>query len=137
MSIASPREALRRGLARAGLRAGDLGPNSAHFRSHDEVFKAVMSGGYAAGSANIVVLDPGVKVLHPFTNELRMPFIARAGLDPTVAQALKNALLGEGSPAVLRSLDPKLTGFREVSDQKYDQLRGEMKQASQFGDLKN
>jgi len=124
-------------LGRAGLRASHLGLNSKHFRSHDEVFKAVMSGRYAAGSANLVVLAPGVKVLHRFTNEVRMPFIARAGLDPAVTQALKNALLAERSPSVLRNVDPNLTRLLEVNDQDYDALREAMQEASQFGDLKN
>jgi serine/threonine protein kinase len=124
-------------LGRIGLRASDLGLNSKHFRSHDEVREAVMFGRYAAGSANIVVLDPGVKVLHQFTNELRMPFIARAGLDPAVTRALKNALLAERSLSVLTSIQPKLTHLVEVADQDYDALREEIKEAAQFGGLKN
>jgi ABC-type phosphate/phosphonate transport system substrate-binding protein len=124
-------------LGRIGLRASDLGLNSKHFRSHDEVREAVMFGRYAAGSANIVVLDPGVKVLHQFTNELRMPFIARAGLDPAVTRALKNALLAERSLSVLTSIQPKMTHLVEVADQDYDALREEIKEAAQFGGLKN
>jgi ABC-type phosphate/phosphonate transport system substrate-binding protein/predicted Ser/Thr protein kinase len=124
-------------LWRAGIRANDLGTNSRHHSSHDEVFKAVTNGTFAAGSANIVVrdglVDPGVKVLHTFTNELRMPFIAQASLDPAVAQALKKALLAER--AGLTNIDPKLTRFLEVSDRDYDSLREEMENAKLFGEL--
>ena len=123
-------------LLRAGIRAVDLSTNSNHFPSHDEVGKAVESGDYAAGSANIVAIDPSfkVRVLHKFTNVLRMPFVARDGLAPAVAQALKDALLAQRSPSVPTNLVPKLTGFREVSAQEYDPLLQEMKLASQFGD---
>ncbi len=121
----------------AGIRNGDLGPRSRHFRSHDEVFNMAMTNGYAAGAANKVVLDPRVKVLYTFTNELRMPFIARAGLDPAVVQALKNALLAQRSPGVLTNLVPSLTGFLEVRDSDYNELREQMKRAAQFGELKN
>jgi len=126
-------------LLRAGIRAVDLSANSHHFASHDEVGKAVKSGDYAAGSANVVVIDPSfkVRVLHNFTNVLRMPFVARDGLAPAVAQALKDALLAQRSPAVLTNLVPKLTGFREVSDQEYDSLREDMKDASQFDEQRN
>jgi len=127
-------------LWRAGIRARDLSTNS-HFPSHDKVAEAVLSNGtnrHDAGSANLVVLGPNVKVLHGFTNIiLRMPYVARDGIDPAVAQALKDVLLAPHSPSVLTNLDPKLTGFREVSDQEYDSLREEMKEASQFDDLEN
>ena len=126
-------------LLRAGIRAVDLNVTSQHFPSHDEVGKAGKSGGYAAGSAHVVVIDPSfkVRVLHKFTNVLRMPFIVRDGLAPAVAQALKDGLLAQRSPSVLTNLVPKLTGFREVSDQDYDPLREDLKLASQFGEPKN
>lgn len=124
-------------LLRAGIRADDLSADSRHFRSHDEVVEAVKSGRCAAGSANIVVIDPSLKVLHTFSNVLRMPFIARDGIDPVVAQALKDALRAEDSPFVLTNLVPNLTAYCEVSDQDYDGLREEMKLAAEFGELKH
>jgi hypothetical protein len=66
-----------------------------------------------------------------------MPFIARAGLDPAVTRALKNALLAERSLSVLTSIQPKMTHLVEVADQDYDALREEIKEAAQFGGLKN
>jgi ABC-type phosphate/phosphonate transport system substrate-binding protein len=121
-----------------GIRRSDLGPNSRHFRSHDEVFSMVMTDRYAAGAANKVVLrnDPRVRVLYTFTNELRMPFIAKAGLDPAVAQALQRVLLRPHSPAVLTNIAPTLKGFVEVKDSHYDQLRKDMKRAKEFDGLK-
>jgi hypothetical protein len=67
------------------------------------------------------------------TNVLRMPFVARDGIDPALAQALKNALLEQHSPAVV----PKLTGFRQVLDHEYDPLREQMKEAARFGELEH
>lgn len=124
-------------LANLGIAARDLGRNSRHVNSHDTVFREVMSGRYAAGAANSVVFrnDPRVVVLHTFTNVLYMPFVARAGLDPAVEQALREALLGEHSPAVLASIAPKLKGFREARDEDYRSLWGEMKKAAHFGDV--
>jgi len=117
-----------------GIRRSDFGPNSRHFRSHDEVFSMVMTDRYAAGAANKIVLrnDPRVRVLYTFTNELRMPFIAKAGLDPAVAHALQRALLRQRSPAVLTNIAPTLNGFIEVKDSDYDQLRKDMKRAKEF-----
>ena len=66
-----------------------------------------------------------------------MPFVARSGIDPRVAAAIRDALLAEHTLSVLTNIEPRLTGFREVSDQEYDQLREEMKDASQFGEPKN
>jgi len=126
-------------LLRAGIRAGDLSTNSHHFPSHDEVGEAVWLDDYAAGSANIVAIDPRFKlrVLHKFTNVLRMPFVARDGLDPAVAQALKDSLLAQRSPSVLTNFGSKLTGFCEVSDEQYRDLCEEMEKAELFGELKH
>jgi len=126
-------------LRQAGLRASDLGTNSGHFSSHTEVLQAVMSGRYAAGSANRVVLDdPRVKVLHEFDHmNLRMPFVARAGLDPAVVQALRQALLRQHTLAVLTNIVSNLRGFVEVADSDYDPLRQVIKEAEPFGELEN
>jgi ABC-type phosphate/phosphonate transport system substrate-binding protein len=124
-------------LLRAGLRATDLSTSSGHFPSHDKVVEVVRTGDYDAGSANIGAIDPSFKALYKFTNVLRMPFIVREGIDPALAQALKNALLEQHSPSVLTNLVPKLTGFREIGDHEYDQLREQMKEAARFGDLEN
>jgi hypothetical protein len=55
---------------------------------------------------------------------LRFPYVAREGLDPFVAQALKAALIAQKK-------------FSDVLDEEYDSLRKEMKDASKFGELKN
>ena len=125
-------------LLRAGIRAGDLSNTSHHFPSHDEVVRAVRSGNFAAGAANTIQLDSSFKRLDGFTNvQVRMPFVARSGIDLRVAAAIKDALLSERTLSVLANIEPKLTGFREVSDQEYDELRREMEQAAPFGELKN
>jgi len=122
-------------LLSVGIHADDLGTNSRHFRSHDEVFKAVMdSDEYAAGAANVTALDSNIKVLYDFPDvHVRMPFVARSGIDPDVAQALKAAFLAQRSPSVLTNLAPK--GFGKASDQEYDGLRLKMKQSGEFGEL--
>jgi ABC-type phosphate/phosphonate transport system substrate-binding protein len=125
-------------LLRAGIHAADLSTNSHHFSSHKSVVEAVGSGAYAAGAANTIFLGPNFKLLHTFTNvQVRMPFVARSGIDPRVAVAIKDALLAEHTPFVLTNIEPKLTGFREVSDLEYDGLRKEIKHAMQFGEPNN
>lgn len=125
-------------LLRAGIRAGDLSTNSHHFPSHDKVVKAVGSRTYAAGAANRIFLGPGFKMLHTFTNvHVRMPFVARSGIEPGVAAALQAALLAQHAPFVLTNIEAGLAGFREVSDLEYDGLRKEIEQATPFGELRN
>ena len=128
----------RLALLRAGIHAGDLSTNSDHFPSHDKVVKAVGSGAYTAGAANKIFLGPSFKLLHTFTNvQVRMPFVARSGIEPGVAVALKDALLAQRTPSVVTNIEPGLAGFREVSDQDYNGLRKEMERATRFGELKN
>ena len=125
-------------LLRAGIHAGDLSTNSHHFPSHKSVVEAVKSDAYAAGAANTIFLGPNFKLLHTFTNvQVRMPFVARSGIDPRVAAAIRDALLAEHTLSVLTNIEPRQTGFREVSDQEYDGLRREMERATPFGELKN
>jgi serine/threonine protein kinase/ABC-type phosphate/phosphonate transport system substrate-binding protein len=126
-------------LLEALIHLGDL-KKWYHFRSHDEVVEAVMDSvdpEYDAGSANTQVLrryDPSMfNVIYDFPNDLSMPmpFVAKEGLDTTVAKALKDALLAEH----LKSSAAKATGYREVTDEDYHQfelLRLKMKRAEQF-----
>ena len=128
----------RLALLRAGIHAVDLSTNSHHFQSHKSVVEAVKSGAYAAGAANRIFLGPGFKMLHTFTNvQVRMPFVARSGIEPGVAAALKDAFLAQRTPSVLTNIEPGLAGFRVVSDQEYDGLRKEMKEAAPFGEPKH
>jgi serine/threonine protein kinase len=114
-------------LFRAGLRASDLSPGSRHFRSHDEVATAIKSNVCAAGSVNIEAIqkkDWQSRELSGFTNVLRFPYAAKAGIDPLVADGLKAALIAQKK-------------FSEVLDEEYEALREDMKEALQFDNLKN
>lgn len=118
------------------IRASDLSPKSREFPSLDLVVEAVRKGECDAGSANTVAIDTSFKVLYTFTTVLRTPFVARDGIDADVEKALKDALLKVDDLSVLAKIEAKLTGFRVVSDQDYDQLRKEMELAEKFGEVK-
>ena len=80
----------------------------------------------AAGSANIGAIGQknwNIRVLDGFTNVngLRMPYVVKAGIDPSVAKELQAALIAQKT-------------FSEVLDKEYDSLREELKEASQFDD---
>jgi hypothetical protein len=64
-----------------------------------------------------------------------MPFVARSGIEPRIAAAIKEALLAEHTISVLTNIEPNLTGFSEVSNEEYGDLRGQMEQAKLFGEL--
>ena len=119
-------------LSRAGIHASDLVPYW-HFDTRDEVLKAVESRTYEAGAVNTIVLSSKFKPLHRFSNvKMRMPFVAKSGIEPGVAAAITDALLAERDPAVLDNIEPGLTGFSKVLDEEYEQVREEIEQAKQF-----
>lgn len=125
-----------------GIQKDNL-PNSQHFRSHDQVVEAVITGTCDAGSANMEAIlkhDPDREItrdLYDFADvqSMPMPYVATGHLGSAVVGALRKALQEENSPSVLESIAPKLAGFREVSDQDFDHLLGPMERAAEFGEL--
>lgn len=120
-------------MAAAGVHARDLAGFD-YLGRHDTVFKAVALGDYAAGSVKESTLkrynkDQQVRVLHRFPNVTK-PWVARAGLDAELFDALRAALLGIEDKTVLKEL--KASGFLPSSDDEYAFVREGMARAADF-----
>src|SRR5260370_21079072 len=119
-----------------GLHANDLSTDSRHLRGHEEVTAAVEKGAYAAGAGNKLVVGPEFKILAKIETDVRMPWVAKIGIDSRMATALARAPLALQDTNILQKLESNLTGFRKVEDRAYDRLRGDMRRAAEFGEIK-
>lgn len=126
-------------LVRAGVTAADLAGFD-YLQRHDNVFKAVEIGDYAAGALHIDTfkeLDAKattkLRVLHAFDNAPK-PWIVRAGFDPKVADGLRRSLLRMKDPEALKAL--KVPGFDPTTDANYEFVRTGMKDAERFAPRK-
>ncbi len=119
-----------------GLHANDLSTDSRHLRGHEEVTAAVEKGAYAAGAGNKLVVGPEFKILAKIETDVRMPWVAKIGIDSRMATVLQRALLALQDTNILQKLESNLTGFRKVEDRAYDRLRGDMRRAAEFGEIK-
>ena len=120
-------------LVRAGLYMQDLGGHD-YLERHDRVATAVLMGDYDAGSLkestfNKYNKDQQLRVLKKFDNVTK-PWIARAGLDPDVFEALQKGLLELKDPASLAEL--KISGFGPATDKEYEFVRAGMRAAHYF-----
>jgi phosphonate transport system substrate-binding protein len=120
-------------LVDAGLHASDLA-SFKYLPRHDAVAQAVDIGDFDAGSLRMAVFQRAnekdtMRVLLTFEN-VTSPWVARAGLDPVVAAALRDSLLSLKDPAVLKEL--KVSGFAPTSDDEYQLVRDGMKRADEF-----
>lgn len=112
-------------LMQAGLYARDL-ERYEYLGRHDKVGRAVGSGLFDAGALEETtfqkLVDKGVPIraLAKFSNSTR-PWVARAGLDPRVRDALRQALLNVSDRGALRAL--RFDGFFEGSDSDYEPTR--------------
>lgn len=121
------------------LQVGIKGSDLAAFKfldRHDNVFKAVEIGDYDAGALHIdtwremnAKATNKLRVLHAFDNAPK-PWLARAGLEVTVVQALRKALLALDDPTALKAL--KVPGFAPTVDADYDAVRKGMELAPRF-----
>ena len=123
-------------MLKAGLHANHLSADSRHLRGHEEVTAAVEKGAYAAGAANTLLVGPKFKILAKLETDLRMPWVAKSGIDSRMATVLQRALLGLQDTNILQKLESNLTGFRKVEDREYDRLRGDMRRSLEFGEIK-
>jgi phosphonate transport system substrate-binding protein len=123
-------------LVDAGILARDLARYD-HFDRHDQVVEAVIGGRFDAGVAKEGTFnkfkDKGLKVLKTFPN-ITKPWVARQGLDPTVAKAIAAGLAGLKDKKVLDAMGEKVTGFNveHARDERYDPVREGMKKAEAF-----
>ena len=121
-------------LAKAGVHAGDL-KRYAYLDRHDKVFTAVEIGDYDAGALHAATFrelnkDGKLRAIACFDN-VGKAWIARRGLDVSLATALAQALLTMQTKEVLTAL--KATGFQPATDAGFDFVREGMKRAKDFG----
>ncbi len=88
-------------LVRAGVHGADLAAYD-YLDRHDKVFKVISLGLYDAGAVKETTLTrynnkKRVRILHSFKNVTK-PWLARAGLDPAVTAAIREALLALKDP---------------------------------------
>jgi phosphonate transport system substrate-binding protein len=120
-------------LAKAGIRSDDLS-SFAYLPRHDAVARAVQMGDFDAGSVKEGTFEElaqngDLRILMSFDNVTK-PWIARAGLEGRVADALKESLFSLTDAAVLKEL--KVSGFAATSDEEYQLVREGMKLAEAF-----
>lgn len=120
-------------LVKAGVHAHDL----AGFKfldRHDKVAAAVDVGDFDAGAVMMTSFEQAnergtLRILTSFDNVTK-PWIARAGFDPKVREALMESLIALKDPAVLKEL--KVSGFAKASDDEYGFVREGMQSANEF-----
>lgn len=123
-------------LAEHGVTAKDLG-EYAYLDRHDMVGSAVAAGNYDAGALKESTFEKlksngkNLRVLATFPNVTK-PWIARAGLNQTLLEQLRQALLEMHDPAVFNSL--KKDGFLPAEDSDYDRIRQAIERNGRFFD---
>lgn len=120
-------------LVRAGIRAEDL-KSWKYLDRHDKVFKAVEIGDYDAGAMHIATFQDNnknqqLREICRFKN-VGKPWVARAGLEPRLVQALQRALLSLDDPAAMAAL--KVNGFLPTTDADFDVVRDGMRESTEF-----
>lgn len=120
-------------LVGAGIRATDLA-SYAYLGRHDKVAFAVAAGNYDAGASNENTFnkyarEKGLRKILEFPCVTK-PWVARAGLDERLFQAVREALLELRDPEVLESISR--SGFLAADDSDYDLIREGMIQAREF-----
>ncbi len=121
-------------LMQAGVYARDLSRYE-YLGRHDKVGRAVGSGLFDAGSLEETtfkkLVDKGVPIraLARYSNSTR-PWVARAGLDPRIREALQLALLKVDDREALRAL--RFDGFFKGDDSDYNPTRDAIRRNPQF-----
>lgn len=112
-------------LVKHGVYAKDLA-RFEYLGRHDKVGRAVGAGLFDAGAleettfAKLVAQGVPIRAIARFSNATR-PWVARAGLDPRYAYALRKALLELNDPDALKAL--RFEGFLEGDDTDYEPTR--------------
>ena len=112
-------------LMKSGIRARDL-KRFEYLRRHDTVGMAVGSGSFDAGAleettfAKLVARGVKIRALAKYANATR-PWVAHAGLEDRLKEALRQALLAVTDRKVLKFL--RFDGFLPGSDADYDKTR--------------
>ena len=116
----------QRELMRAGITSGNL-KNFDYLVRHDRVGTAVANQQFDAGALKASTYKKlkfkknlSLRKIAEFDNVTK-PWIARDGLDGSIADALRQALLNMNDPKALKAI--KKTGFLAGSDSDYDFVR--------------
>ena len=121
-------------LMRHGVLAKDLARYE-YMGRHDKVGRAVGSGLFDAGAlegttfGKLVKAGVPIRALAQFRNSTR-PWVARAGLDPKITGALRQALLDLHDPEALKAL--RFDGFLPGSDDDYAPTREAIRENYRF-----
>lgn len=121
-------------LMRHGVLAKDLARYE-YLGRHDKVGQAVGSGLFDAGAlegttfAKLVKAGVPIRAIAEFSNSTR-PWVARAGLRPEIAAALRQAMLDLSDPEALSAL--RFDGFLPGDDSDYSKTREAIRQNHRF-----
>lgn len=120
-------------LLKAGLKSSDLA-NYEYLGRHDKVAKAVLLGDFDAGSVKSNTYksfnaEGQLRVIHSFDNVTK-PWVARAGLNPSVFRNIQASLIALNDPAALKTL--KSSGFLPATDDEYQLVRDGIEKAGSF-----
>lgn len=121
-------------LMRNGVLAKDLARYE-YLGRHDKVGQAVGSGLFDAGAlegttfAKLVKKGVPIRAIAKFSNSTR-PWVARAGLKPEIADALRQAMLELSDPKALKAL--RFDGFFASDDRDYEKTRQAIRENHRF-----
>ena len=121
-------------LMRHGVLAQDLARYE-YLGRHDKVGQAVGSGLFDAGAlegttfAKLVKAGVPIRAIAEFSNSTR-PWVARAGLKPEIAAALRQAMLELSDPEALSAL--RFDGFLPGDDSDYSKTREAIRENHRF-----
>ncbi len=121
-------------LMRAGIHAKDLS-RFEYLGRHDKVGRAVGSGLFDAGAleettfGKLVAKGVKIRAIASYVNATR-PWVARAGLEPRIESALREAMIRLEDPDALKSL--RFDGFVAGSDSEYDATREAIQKNPRF-----
>lgn len=121
-------------LMRHGVLAKDLARYE-YLGRHDKVGQAVGSGLFDAGAlegttfAKLVKKGVPIRAVAKFSNSTR-PWVARAGLNADIADALRQAMLELSDPEALKAL--RFDGFFSGDDGDYEKTRQAIRENHRF-----
>jgi len=119
-------------LVELGIRHRDFSTNLVYRRNHNDVARAVLEDGFAAGAAKeSVTRNPSLtKILtYPIPG---MPWVATTNLNAELTQSVGKCLLSLKNREILARIEEDLIGFRIASDSDYDGVRNIMPTALLF-----
>jgi ABC-type phosphate/phosphonate transport system substrate-binding protein len=126
----------KRVLVKAGLRRLNLGRCS-HFLSQADVIDSVARQEFAAGAANIDLVEKyegKFRIIEKFPlAKLGLCYVAGPSLESRVISRLRECLLALKAQSVLANLESTVTGFQILDEHEFNDLRGIMLQADEFG----